>query len=61
MLKKDNDSMKIQLRTVMQEKMRMQKSIKEYEEDIRELKTEVSFYKAKRADDLNKLLNETYD
>lgn len=60
-LKKDNEGMKVQLRTIMQEKMRMQKSIKEYEEDIRELKEEISFYKAKRVDDLNKLLNETYD
>ena len=37
-LKRDNDGMKSQLRNLMQEKMRMQKGLREYEEDIRELK-----------------------
>lgn len=49
--------MKTQLRTLMQEKMRLNKSVKENEEDIRQLKEELNFYKAKRVDDLNKLLN----
>ena len=37
-LKKDNENMKSQLRNFLQEKMRMQKSAREYEEDIKELK-----------------------
>jgi hypothetical protein len=45
----------------MQEKMKMQKTIQEHEEDIKELRDEVSFYKVKREDHLNQLLNESYD
>ena len=60
-LKRDNDSMKNQLRSAMQEKMRMQKSLREYEDDIRELQHEIEFYKGKRAEDLNRLLNESYE
>jgi chromosome segregation ATPase len=60
-LKKDNNAMKAQLRTLMQDKMKMQKTIHEHEEDIKELRDEVSFYKVKREDHLNQLLNESYD
>lgn len=59
-IKKDNEAMKVQLRTLMQQKLKMQKSIKDYEDDITELKEELVFYKAKRTDELNKLLNESY-
>ena len=61
LLKRDNDGIKEQLRSVMQERIRLQKGLKELEEDNRELKEELEFYKARRVEDLNKLLNETYD
>lgn len=37
-LRKENESMKAQLRGLMQEKLRIQKSTSEYEEDIKDLK-----------------------
>ena len=61
LLKRDNDGIKEQLRSVMQERVRLQKGLRESEEDNRELKEELEFYKARRVEDLNKLLNETYD
>lgn len=55
MLKKDNDSMKMQLRNVMQDKMRLARVNRELEEDMKELKQEVVFYKARRVEELGKI------
>ena len=48
LLKRDNDGIKEQLRSVMQERVRLQKGLRESEEDNRELKEELEFYKARR-------------
>ena len=40
--------MKIDYRNLMQEKMKLQKALKESEQDTEELKTELDFYKSKR-------------
>ena len=55
MLKKDNDSMKMQLRNVMQDKMRLARVNRELEEDMKELKQEVVFYKARRVEELGNI------